>query len=136
MGLLDGRVAFVTGAARGMGRNHAVRFAKEGASVIAVDACAPIAAADYDLPGPADLDETARLIEEAGGRAFTRIVDVRDADGLRLPSPTAPKSSTPTAERSTSSSPTPASAAARAGCSTPRPRSSARRSTSTSPASS
>jgi SDR family mycofactocin-dependent oxidoreductase len=82
MGLLDGRVAFVTGAARGMGRNHAVRFAKEGASVIAVDLCAPIAAADYELPGPADLDETARLIEEAGGRAFTRIVDVRDAEGL------------------------------------------------------
>jgi SDR family mycofactocin-dependent oxidoreductase len=82
MGLLDGRVAFITGAARGMGRNHAVRFAKEGANIIAVDACAPIAAADYDLPGPADLDETARLIEEAGGRAFTRIVDVRDAEGL------------------------------------------------------
>jgi NAD(P)-dependent dehydrogenase (short-subunit alcohol dehydrogenase family) len=56
MGLLDGRVAFVTGAARGMGRNHAVRFAKEGASIIAVDACAPIASADYGRPrgdGPA-----------------------------------------------------------------------------------
>ncbi len=83
MGLLDGRVAFVTGAARGMGRNHSVRFAREGASVIAVDLCGPIASADYELPGPADLDETARLIEEAGGRAFTRIVDVRDAEGLR-----------------------------------------------------
>lgn len=82
MGLLDGKVAFITGAARGMGRNHAVRFAKEGASIIAVDLCAPIAAADYELPGPAELDETARLVEEAGGRAFTRIVDVRDAEGL------------------------------------------------------
>ena len=83
MGLLDGRVAFVTGAARGMGRNHAVRFAKEGASVIAVDLCGPIAAADYELPGPEGLDETAELIEKAGGRAFTRVVDVRDAEGLQ-----------------------------------------------------
>ena len=83
MGLLDGRVAFVTGAARGMGRNHAVRFASEGASVIAVDACTPIASADYDLPGPEELGETARLIEKAGGRAFTRVVDVRDGDGLK-----------------------------------------------------
>jgi SDR family mycofactocin-dependent oxidoreductase len=82
MGLLDGRVAFVTGAARGMGRNHAVRFAREGARVIAVDACAPIAAADYDLPGPEALDETAALIEQAGSQAFTRVVDVRDASGL------------------------------------------------------
>ena len=82
MGLLEGRVAFVTGAARGMGRNHAVRFAQEGARVIAVDLCGPIAAADYDLPGPEMLDETAELIEKAGGQAFTRIVDVRDADGL------------------------------------------------------
>jgi (+)-trans-carveol dehydrogenase len=83
MGLLDGRVAFVTGAARGMGRNHAVRFAQEGASVIAVDLCGPIAAADYELPGPDALEETAQLIEKAGGRAFTRIVDVRDAEGLQ-----------------------------------------------------
>jgi (+)-trans-carveol dehydrogenase len=83
VGLLDGRVAFVTGAARGMGRNHAVRFAQEGASVIAVDLCGPIAAADYDLPGPEGLEETAQLIEKAGGRAFTRIVDVRDAEGLQ-----------------------------------------------------
>jgi (+)-trans-carveol dehydrogenase len=82
VGLLDGRVAFITGAARGMGRNHAVRFAQEGASIIAVDLCGPIAAADYDLPGPEMLDETAELVEKAGGRAFTRIVDVRDADGL------------------------------------------------------
>ena len=81
MGLLEGRVAFVTGAARGMGRNHAVRFAQEGARVIAVDLCGPIAAADYDLPGPEMLDETAELIEKAGGQAFTRVVDVRDADG-------------------------------------------------------
>jgi SDR family mycofactocin-dependent oxidoreductase len=66
-----------------MGRNHAVRFAQEGASVIAVDLCGPIAAADYDLPGPEGLEETAQLIEKAGGRAFTRIVDVRDAEGLQ-----------------------------------------------------
>jgi (+)-trans-carveol dehydrogenase len=82
MGLLEGRVAFVTGAARGMGRSHAVRFAREGASVIAIDLCGPIASADYELPCPADLQETARLVEQAGGRAFTRIVDVRDGQGL------------------------------------------------------
>ena len=74
MGLLDGRVAFVTGAARGMGRNHAVRFAKEGASVIAVDLCGPIAAADYELPGPEGLDETAELYDtvfvSGGKRGF------------------------------------------------------------------
>ena len=83
MGLLDGRTAFVTGAARGMGRNHAVRFAQEGANVIAVDSVSPIAAADYELPGPEALEETARLIEKAGGKAFTRIVDVRDGEGLQ-----------------------------------------------------
>lgn len=82
MAALEGKVAFVTGAARGQGRSHAVRFAAEGADVIAVDRCAPIASVAYPLATPADLDETVRLVEATGRRMFARRVDVRDADEL------------------------------------------------------
>ncbi len=120
MGLLDGKVAFITGAARGMGRNHAVRFAKEGANIIAVDLCAPIAAADYELPGPGrsrgDGPPRSRKREDARSPGSSTCVTPR---GCSLPSPTAPRNWTPTGARSTSSSRTPASAAARAACSTP-----------------
>jgi (+)-trans-carveol dehydrogenase len=78
MGLFDGKVVLITGAARGQGRSHAVRFAQEGADVVALDACIDIPSTRYPGATPADLSETARLVEAAGQRCFSRIVDVRD----------------------------------------------------------
>lgn len=76
---LQGRVALVTGAARGQGRAHAVRLAGEGADIIAIDACAPISETiTYPMPTLADLDETARAVEATGATALTRQVDIRD----------------------------------------------------------
>ncbi|MGY1641464.1 mycofactocin-coupled SDR family oxidoreductase [Geodermatophilus sp. SYSU D00703] len=83
MGRFDGKVAFITGAARGQGRSHALRPAGEGADVIAVDLCAPIGTVAYDLATPEDLAETARLVERLDRRVVTANVDVRDAEALR-----------------------------------------------------
>ncbi len=66
MGVLDGRVAFITGAARGQGRAHAVRLAADGADIIALDICADIASMDYPNATRSDLDETVKLVEGAG----------------------------------------------------------------------
>src|SRR3984957_1312760 len=77
-GRLAGKVAFITGAARGQGRCHAVRFAEEGADVIAVDLCEQIDSVAYPLPGRDDLDETANLVEKTGRRIVAEVVDVRD----------------------------------------------------------
>lgn len=80
---LEGKVAFITGAARGIGRAQAVRFAREGADIIAVDLCGPI---DTVITPPAtsnDLDETAAMVSAVGRTATTHIVDVRDAHALR-----------------------------------------------------
>ena len=82
MARFDGKVAFITGAARGQGRSHALRLAGEGADVIAVDRCAPIGSVAYDLATPDDLAETARLVRDLGRRAVTAEVDVRDAAAL------------------------------------------------------
>jgi SDR family mycofactocin-dependent oxidoreductase len=82
VGALDGKVAFVTGAARGQGRSHAVRMAAEGADVIAVDICAPIASITYPPSTPEDLAETERLIEATDRRTLTRVLDVRDFDAV------------------------------------------------------
>jgi len=80
---LDGRVAFVTGAARGQGRSHAVRLAREGASIIAIDIAGPASAANtYPPATQADLDETLRLVEADGGHAIVRVADVRDQHAL------------------------------------------------------
>jgi SDR family mycofactocin-dependent oxidoreductase len=77
-GLLAGQVAVVTGAARGQGRSHALALAREGASIIALDACAPIATVPYPLPAKADLEETAEQVEALGSRVIHGAVDVRD----------------------------------------------------------
>jgi (+)-trans-carveol dehydrogenase len=81
-GRVAGKVAFITGAARGQGRSHALRLASEGADIIAVDACAPISTVDYPLSTLEDLDETRRLVEKTDRRIFTAQCDVRDYDGL------------------------------------------------------
>jgi SDR family mycofactocin-dependent oxidoreductase len=83
-GSLDGRVAFITGAARGQGRAHAVRLAGEGADVIAVDVCAPISGTiPYSLASAEDLAETVQAVEATGRKALAREVDVRDLDALQ-----------------------------------------------------
>ncbi|MGB6209336.1 mycofactocin-coupled SDR family oxidoreductase [Mycobacterium sp.] len=82
-GRMDGKVAFVTGAARGQGRSHAVRLAQEGADIIAVDICKKFEASPADGATPEDLDETAGMVKNAGGRIVTAEVDVRDYDALR-----------------------------------------------------
>lgn len=82
-GRVAGKVALVTGAARGQGRSHAVRLASEGADVIAVDLCGPVEGMAYPPSSPADLEETGRLVEAEGRRAVTAIADVRDGDALR-----------------------------------------------------
>ncbi|MGD9735837.1 MAG: mycofactocin-coupled SDR family oxidoreductase [Solirubrobacterales bacterium] len=91
MGRCDGKVAFVSGAARGQGRSHAVTLAREGADVIAFDLAGPVASVEHYGPATMeDLEETARLVEAEGRRVVYRQADVRDraaveavvADGL------------------------------------------------------
>lgn len=78
MGSLDGKVAFITGVARGQGRSHAVRLAREGANIIGIDICADIAANGYPMASRAELDQTVALVEEAGGKMLGTVADVRD----------------------------------------------------------
>lgn len=82
-GRVEGKVAFITGAARGQGRSHAVRLAQEGADIIAVDVCKPVSGTDM-IPHstPEDLAETAELVKAEGRRIVTAEVDVRDFDAL------------------------------------------------------
>ncbi len=80
---LEGRVAFITGAARGQGRAHAVKMASEGAAIIAVDVCASVASDNsYDAATSEDFAETIRLVEAEGGKILAREVDVRDGAAL------------------------------------------------------
>ncbi|MDT3441921.1 MULTISPECIES: mycofactocin-coupled SDR family oxidoreductase [unclassified Pseudofrankia] len=83
MGDLTGKAAFVTGAARGQGRAHAVRLARDGADVIAVDVCAPVPPSRIPPATLADLEETARLVRETGRGVVARVADVRDLAALR-----------------------------------------------------
>jgi SDR family mycofactocin-dependent oxidoreductase len=82
-GRMQGKVVFVTGAARGQGRSHAVRLAEEGADVIAVDICKQIDSNPYPLATPEDLEQTAKAVENAGRRVVARHADVRDREQLR-----------------------------------------------------
>ena len=81
-GPLQGRVAFITGAARGQGRAHAVRLAADGADVIAVDLCEQIASVRYPLATADDLAATVKLVEDTGARIAARQGDVRDRASL------------------------------------------------------
>jgi SDR family mycofactocin-dependent oxidoreductase len=82
MGRVEGKVAFITGAARGQGRGHAVHLAEGGADIIAVDICEDIVSNEYPLARPEDLDETGRLVEKAGRRIVPIRADVRDRRAL------------------------------------------------------
>src|ERR1700733_9820327 len=79
---LEGKVAFITGAARGQGRSHAVVLAEQGAAIIAVDVCKNVSTAVYDPAVPEDLQETVRLVEKAGGRVVATELDVRNSAGM------------------------------------------------------
>jgi (+)-trans-carveol dehydrogenase len=77
-GMVEGKVAFITGAARGQGRAHAVKLAEHGARIIAVDICESLPTLPYPGPTTDDLAETVRLVEEAGSKAYSAVADVRD----------------------------------------------------------
>jgi SDR family mycofactocin-dependent oxidoreductase len=83
MGKLDGKVAFVTGAARGQGRSHAILLAKEGADIIAVDICKQLRAVLYPMSTPEDLEQTVKEVESLGRRIVAHQADVRDATALQ-----------------------------------------------------
>lgn len=82
MNRVQGKVAYITGAARGQGRAHAVALASEGADIVAVDVCAPIGFTSYPGSSLSDLDETARLVEALGRRVVAIEADVRDRAAL------------------------------------------------------
>jgi SDR family mycofactocin-dependent oxidoreductase len=83
-GSLEGRVAFITGAARGQGRAHAIRLANEGADIIAIDICGPVSETiTYPLATPDELAETVAAVEATGRKVLARQVDIRDLAALQ-----------------------------------------------------
>jgi NAD(P)-dependent dehydrogenase (short-subunit alcohol dehydrogenase family) len=82
-GRLQGKVAFITGAARGQGRAHAIRMAEEGADIIAVDICRQIDSVPYPLSSVEDLAETERAVKGLGRRIVAQVADVRERSELR-----------------------------------------------------
>jgi SDR family mycofactocin-dependent oxidoreductase len=83
MGKLEGKVAFITGAARGQGRSHAIRLAEEGADIIAVDICRDYPTVGYALATEADLAETVKAVEALDRRIVATQADVRDFAALK-----------------------------------------------------
>jgi (+)-trans-carveol dehydrogenase len=81
-GRVEGKVAFITGAARGQGRSHALRLAEEGADIIAVDICEQIESVPYDMSTPADLEQTVKEVQAQGRRIVAVQADVRDHAAL------------------------------------------------------
>ena len=84
MGAVEGRVALVTGAARGQGRAHAIALAREGADVIVTDLCAEIATVPYSLGTAEELSETVALVQATGRRCLSMVVDIRDTAATGL----------------------------------------------------
>ncbi|MEU6352936.1 mycofactocin-coupled SDR family oxidoreductase [Streptomyces sp. NPDC047072] len=82
-GRVADKVAFITGAARGQGRSHAVRLAEEGADIIAVDVCKQLDGVTFAMSTPEDLEETVRRVEKLGRRIHAVQADVRDHDALK-----------------------------------------------------
>ncbi|MEA2172058.1 MAG: hypothetical protein QOF76_5358 [Solirubrobacteraceae bacterium] len=83
MGRFDGKVALITGAARGQGRSHATHFAREGADIALLDVPDPIDSVPYPLATSADLDATAKLVENEGRLAHRIVADVRRIEDMR-----------------------------------------------------
>jgi SDR family mycofactocin-dependent oxidoreductase len=81
-GSLEGKVAFITGLARGQGRAHALRLADEGAYIAGIDVCETLDGVEYPMSSESDLAETIKLVEELGSKIVTRVADVRDRDAL------------------------------------------------------
>jgi len=84
MGTVDGRVALVTGAARGQGRAHAIALANEGADLVITDLCADISTVPYPLGTSEELAETAAMVEATGRRCLTMTADIRDTAAMGL----------------------------------------------------
>lgn len=82
-GRLEGKVAFITGAARGQGRSHAVRLAQEGADIIAIDICGQMDSVAYPQGSAEDLAETVKMVEALDRRIIARKADVRERDQMR-----------------------------------------------------
>jgi SDR family mycofactocin-dependent oxidoreductase len=83
MGKLEGKVAFISGVARGQGRSHAIRLAQEGADIIGFDICAQIDSVPYPMSTPDDLAQTIKEVEAEGRRIVAREADVRNVDEVR-----------------------------------------------------
>src|SRR3954468_12099823 len=82
MGRMDGKVALITGAARGQGRSHALRLAEQGAEIIAVDICEHIDSVPFTMGTSDELAETAKMVENLDRRIVTAVADVRDSEQL------------------------------------------------------
>ena len=110
-GRVAGKVAFITGAARGQGRSHAIRLAEEGADIIAVDICRDYETVGYPMGSEADLAQTVKAVEALDRRIIATQADVRDAAALAA----AVNDGVAQLGGWTSSAPTPASAPSRPG---------------------